>query len=115
MVSEDKVSMLGESGPGFMVTKGGEKIYANSKPLQVVLTGANKDVINALSSTQTIITNDSQQNIEKSGTDNRELISAMTKQSNSYGELIKSYNIQKKKYMKITLIQIVLLINYING
>ena len=97
MVSEDKVSMLGESGPGFMVTKGGEKIYANSKPLQVVLTGANKDVINALSSTQTIITNDSQQNIEKSGTDNRELISAMTKQSNSYGELIKSYDAYSKE------------------
>ena len=94
---KDEVAMVGEEGPELMVMKGGEKVYANSKPLQVVLTGANKDVINALSSTQTIITNDSQQNIEKSGTDNRELISAMTKQSNSYGELIKSYNAYSKE------------------
>ena len=94
---KDEVAMVGEEGPELMVMKGGEKVYANSKPLQVVLTGANKDVINALSSTQTIITNDSQQDIEKSGTDNRELISAMTKQSNSYGELIKSYNAYSKE------------------
>ena len=94
---KDEVAMVGEEGPELMVMKGGEKVYANSKPLQVVLTGANKDVINALSSTQTIITNDSQQDIEKSGADNRELISAMTKQSNSYGELIKSYNAYSKE------------------
>ena len=94
---KDEVAMVGEEGPELMVMKGGEKVYANSKPLQVVLTGANKDVINSLSSTQTIITNDSQQNIEKSGTDNRELISAMTKQSNSYGKLIKSYNAYSKE------------------
>jgi hypothetical protein len=94
---KDEVAMVGEEGPELMVMKGGEKVYANSKPLQVVLTGANKDVINSLSSTQTIITNDSQQDIGKSGTDNRELISAMTKQSNSYGELIKSYNAYSKE------------------
>ena len=94
---KDEVAMVGEEGPELMVMKGGEKVYANSKPLQVVLTGANKDVINSLSSTQTIIANDSQQDIGKSGTDNKELISAMTKQSNSYGELIKSYNAYSKE------------------
>ena len=35
----DTAVMVGEEGPELMVTKGGEKIYANSQPLQVVLVG----------------------------------------------------------------------------
>ena len=171
MVSEDKVSMLGESGPGFMVTKGGEKIYANSKPLQVVLTGANQNVVDAMAANNEELMRNQYRNIKESiqeynvdkhklfydrvkntdgdtyannhnsltkeeaidrvanmmktgpddtlekrlseygltmddiknskygndATNNRELISAMTKQSNSYGELIKSYNAYSKE------------------
>ena len=171
MVSEDKVSMLGESGPGFMVTKGGEKIYANSKPLQVVLTGVNQNIVDAMLSNNEKLMHNQYQNIKESiqeynadkhksfydrikntngdiyannhngltkeeaidrvanmmktgpddtlekrlaeygltmddiknskygntATNNRELISAMTKQSNSYWELIKSYNEYSKE------------------
>ena len=38
----DTAVMVGEEGPELMVTKGGEKIYANSQPLQVVLVGFDK-------------------------------------------------------------------------
>ena len=165
MVSENKVSMLGESGPGFMVTKGGEKIYANSKPLQVVLTGVNKNIVDAIAANnqyQNIKESIQEYNVDKhksfydrikntngdtyannhngltkeeaidrvanmmktgpddtlekrlaeygltmddiknskygnTATNNRKLISAMTKQSNSYGELIKSYDAYSKE------------------
>ena len=46
---KDEVAMVGEEGPELMVMKGGEKVYANSKPLQVVLTGATKNVIDMVS------------------------------------------------------------------
>lgn len=46
---KDEVAMVGEEGPELMVMKGGEKVYANSKPLQVVLTGATQNVIDMVS------------------------------------------------------------------
>ena len=46
---KDEVAMVGEEGPELMVMKGGEKVYANSKPLQVVLTGATQNVLDMVS------------------------------------------------------------------
>ena len=103
MVSDDKVSMLGESGPGFMVTKGGEKIYANSKPLQVVLVGINKDVIHDISNSQNTVTNSLPIDIlDYNRTKHSELISNITKQADSYLKLMDAYgdNSKEKLYAK---------------
>lgn len=88
---KDEVAMVGEEGPELMVMKGGEKVYANSKPLQVVLTGADKEVANAMSQSNINI------NVNNTSNSNTSIdTDKIIETSNYYKKLINSYD----KYSK---------------
>ena len=88
---KDEVAMVGEEGPELMVMKGGEKVYANSKPLQVVLTGADKEVANAMSQSNINI------NVNNTSNSNPSIdTDKIIETSNYYKKLINSYD----KYSK---------------